>query len=85
MAVLLPKRTNSDGFRIPDEFQNNEEPSYSITSSFYVKAASIPFLLRDNYMYIISTDGDLVDEHTTCFATIQFLICLKYFSTAKST
>ena len=45
MAVLLPKRTNSDGFRIPDEFQNNEEPSYSITSSSYVKAASIPFFI----------------------------------------
>ena len=60
MAVLLPKRTNSDGFRIPDEFQNNEEPSYSITSSFYVKAASLSVLLQDNYMYTVSTDIDLL-------------------------
>ena len=60
MAVLLPKRTNSDGFRIPDEFQNNEEPSYSITSSFYVKAASLSVLLQDNYMHIVSTDVDLL-------------------------
>ena len=60
MAVLLPKRTNSDGFRIPDEFQNNEEPSYSITSSFYVKAASLSVLLQDNYMYAVSTDVDLL-------------------------
>ena len=39
MAVLLPKRTN--GFRITDKFYNYEEPINSITSSFYVKAASI--------------------------------------------
>ena len=35
MAVLLPKRTN--GFRITDKFKKIEEPSYPITSSFYVK------------------------------------------------
>ena len=72
-----PKRRNSDGFRITDKFENNEEPSYSMTSSFCLKAASTPFLLQDNYMYTVSADVDPVDEHTTCFTTIKFLICLK--------
>ena len=49
------------------------------------KGGEPSFLLRDNYMYTVSTDVDPVDEYATCFTTIQFLICLKYFSTAKST
>ena len=48
-----------------------------MTSSFCLKAASTPFLLQDNYMYKVSADVDPVDEHTTCFTTIKFLICLK--------
>ena len=48
-----------------------------MTSSFCLKAASTPFLLQDNYMYTVSADVDPVDEHTTCFTTIKFPICLK--------
>ena len=58
MAVLLPKGTK--GFRITDKFWNNKEPSYSITSSFYVKAASLSVLMQDNYMYTVSTDVNLL-------------------------
>ena len=83
MVVLLPKRTK--GFWITDKYLNNEEPSLSITSSFYVKVASIPFPLQDNYIYTVNADVDTFDEHATCFTSIQFLICLKYFSIAKST
>ena len=37
---------------------------------FLSKDGEPSFLLRDNYMYTVSTDVDPVDEYATCFATI---------------
>ena len=70
MAFLLPKRTNSDGFRITNKLYNKEETSHSITNTFYLKAASLPFSLQDKCMYAICRDVNPVDEYATCFTTI---------------
>ena len=37
---------------------------------FLSKSGEPSFLLRDNYMYTVSTDVDPVDEYATCFTTI---------------